>query len=430
MMHCRAFTLVEMLVVMSIIAMLSGLIFVAYDQSEVDVVTADAYELQTVLQRARTKAISTGKTHAVAFHIENAGDGTVLRNRSNSDDEDFPGRHWYCIIGPDNADRKLNQYVGRKSDKPPIAGRNGEYKYNFFALEDYVEAVKAAQAGPRHYLSSGVRFLALSDEDRLHSYDKHETYPRPWFGYYDDVSQTLYPWGAYNREIDATFKYPNTGLDYEGVDGPIPYDAGLDTNVNPPEVWARVHYDEVSRTGAIMQWSGQTGNATSIHTHYGFKADYVGPDTTHLPGKARPLINGYWCDYMILFNPKGEAFSAAGKARATYMNKRKWGRLQPQGRREMELRDYAGLTGGFYITLCRDVDPEDRVMYRQTSPITGDLSYNKFTSVEQAFDSITPFLRVYVNKITGKAEVRNNEHPGMRITPADMLQQKPYPRGF
>ena len=421
-----AFTLIELLVVMSIMATLSGMVIFAYDRSETDIVLADAYELQTVMQRARTLAMSTGKTHGVVFHIENAGDGCVLRNRSEKDDPDAPGRHWYCIIGPDNADISLNQYLGRQSTQPPIAQSNGEWKYNFFTLEDYVEAVKSSQAGQRHYLSKGVRFLALSDEDKLHKFDKHDTYPRPWFGHFDDATGTLYPWGAYNRSIDASLNAPNTGLDYQGSDGQIAYDSQLDTNINPNEVWGRIHYDEITRSGAIKKWPGQNGNATSVHTHFGFKANYVGPDSSVMPGSVRPLVNGYWCDFMIVFNPRGEALYADAKTRKCYIY-RSW--EYADGRGDVGSRNYDNSTGGYYITLCKDVDPFDET-YAAVSGVTGGPAFNKFKNVEEAFASITPFARVFVNKITGRAEVHTNAHPYLSIEPDDLLQHEPYPRGF
>ena len=87
-----AFTLIEMLVVISIMMTLSGMIFVSYQKSSHDLVTADAISLQTVLQRARSLAMASGKAHAVSFHIENAGDGTVLKNASGNS-EDFQGGH-------------------------------------------------------------------------------------------------------------------------------------------------------------------------------------------------------------------------------------------------------------------------------------------------------------------------------------------------
>ncbi len=438
----NAFTLIELLVVMSIMATLSGMIFIAYEESAADVVTADAYELQTVLQRARSMAINTGHTYAVSFHIENAGDGTVLKNRSDYDAEDFPGRHWYCIIGPDNSDKALDQWTKRYSDKPPLAASNGSSILTFYSLQEYEQTMKQVQAGPIHYLSPGVRFLALSDEDELHRYDTHASYPRPWFGFYDETSKTLYPWGAYNPEIDATLSHPNTGLDYEGNDGPIPYDPNLDTNVYPAEVWGRIHHQEdysgtPSQTGALRRWPGETGNNGSTLREFGFTHDYVGPDTTKLPGKPRALVNGHWGDYMIFFQPDGQAYSAPGTARQVFFTKWGWTNSNafdnydyPQGRRHLRMDNYEGKTGGLYITLCRDVDATNSDLYREHSSITKQPAYNKFDSAEAAFESINPFLRVFVNSITGEASVQNNDHPHMRITPDDLKQQNPYPRGF
>ena len=84
---------------------------------------------------------------------------------------------------------------------------------------------------------------------------------------------------------------------------------------------------------------------------------------------------------------------------------------------------------GFTFTICRDVDPEgDADLYQEQSVLTGQPAYNKFETVEDAFKSITPFLRVHVNKLSGKASIRGNAHPQHRITADDLLQSDPYPR--
>ncbi len=434
-----AFTLIELLVVMSIIATLSSLIIFSFEETEKDKVRKSAEELQSVLERARTLSISTGNMHGVSFHIENAGDGSVLKNFSDVDGAKFPGRHWYCIIGPDSAN-----IDGRSSYYPPICTRgNDDDDSVFYALDSYVDAVKSAQIGPRHYLQRGVRFLALGDEEELFEtqsqvYDD-PTYPRPWFGFYDDTNNIYYPWGAYNPAIDLNLPNANTGLDYEGEDGPIAYDAELDTNINPAEVWGRVTKDATAHHQEFID------DGVEDYSHklwYLISKDYVGPDTAYLASTGgrkvpRPLVNAYWCDAMVMFNARGEALWSFPQAREWYFRTVANGNryntrndsFHNAGREDMGIKHHDVETGGFYITLCRDVVDSD-MLYTQTNAVTGQMAYNQFNSVEDALESITPFIRVYVNRLTGKAEVRDEAYPQSRIEPADLLGHDPYPRGY
>lgn len=427
------FTLIEMLVVLGIIITLSGMIFIAYEGSEVDAVTADAFELQTVLQRARSLTLSTGQSHGVIFHIENAGDGSVLKNYSHMDGMDAVGGHWYAIVGPDTTNT-----LYRSTKRPPMAKRNMvNGSYNFLTLEEYMQAMEDVQVGPRHYLSRGVRFLALSDYDSLYHEESDPSYPRPWFGFYDDTTNTYYPWGAYNRDLDAGFGESNTGLDYEGLNGPIPYDATLDTNVYPSEVWGRMYfeYDYPSGTGSGVTAkvaSEVGGYDKSVKYHFGKSGVKVGPDTSRWPGRPCPLINGYAADFMIVFSPNGSASVAKGHCREIFLSPSHYTEDGGEvlGSIDHGMQTMEEQTGGYAIMLCRDVDPDDAGVYNEVNSLTGQPAYNKFNSVEDAYESITPFMRVFVNKLTGIAEVQNNQHPYMRIEAADLLQHDPYPRGL
>ena len=424
----RGFTLIEMLVVLSILMLLSSLILVNREQSAMDAVAEDAIQLQTVLERARALSMSTGRSHGVVFHIENAGDGSVLKNHSILNDEGSLGGHWYTIIGPDISNRNL-----RSTKRPPKVSHNSvNGERSFFALHDYMEAVKDAQVGPKFHISHGVRFLALTDYDSLHYSESHSSYPRPWFGFFDDTNKTLYPWGAYNPEIDATFTEPNTGLDYEGLNEPIPYDASLDTNVYPSQVWGRLffEFDYASGvgTGCTAKYPSQVGvTDKSVLYHNGKSGEYVGPETTMFPGKPYPVINGYAVDYMILFNPNGSASIARGHCRGEFLHK---SRDNVIGHNNPGMETMVDQTGGYAITLCRDVDPNDQDLYKQQNPKTGQAAYNKFSTVEDAFESITPFVQVFIDRATGMVEVRNVGHPNLRVTANDMLQHDPYPRGI
>ena len=437
-----AFTLIEMLVVISIIAILSSMIYIIPERNFDEVIACDALVLQSTLDRARSLAMSTGNAHGVAFHIENAGDGSVLKNKSILDDnnEVFIGRHWYCIIGPDSEDINYYAYQSRSSAYPPLVKSSHGGTKTYSTLMEYADAFREAQIGPRIYLSEGVRFLALSDVNQVREY-KYRKYggpllipeghaeapPRSWFGWYNQSTNTLYPWGAYNPEIDRLLYRPNTGLDYEGYDEPAVYDSGLDTNVSPDEVWGRINliYDVEASTVSKAVYSGATANYpdlvgngdSEMSSHYNRRVNFIGPDTEVLAKKPRPLLNAYWCDYMIYFLPSGAARVTTGHGRSAYLNRNSWSSIV-EGRADMGIQFKEDLVAGYTITICRDVDPEgDLELYPHMNGTTGQPDYNKFASVEDAFKSITPFLRVYVNKYLGETEIRSNEHPTNRIKP-------------
>ncbi len=459
----RAFTLIEMLVVISIMAILSSMIFIVMEEKFEDVLTADALALQTTLDRARALSMSTGNVHGVSFHVENAGDGTVFKNKSILDDnnESFIGRHWYCIVGPDPAsmtnkalsDDKQNNNIMRM---PPLRNTTWNGYCTHPTLLEYVSAVEKSQVGPRVYLSEGVRFLALSDKDRIYHHSVSGTsltsgdsiipggHPdhvseRPWFGWYDQATKTLYPWGGYNRDIDLKLAAPNTALDYEGFDGEIPYDSTLDTNINPAEVWGRIQfvYDfdasttaNAVYTGSTARWPDDIGKDDTAHNkdYNRTTINYIGPDKTILAGKKRPVVNAHWLDFMIYFLPNGETRITRNHIRSQLFNAASWNRTRT-GRAQMGMNFSEDDVAGYTITLARDVDPEEDVdLYNETNPRTGQPAYHKFETVEDAFASINPFLRVFVHRVTGKTAVRGNDHPLHQITAEDLLKTDPYPR--
>ena len=431
----QAFTLLELLIVIVIISILASMSLSLYEVTEDDQILASAFELQSVLSRARSLSMSTGKSHAVAFHIENSGDGSVLKNFSENDDEDFKGRHWYCIIGPD-----ISNIAMRQSKGPPEAKVQWNKQYSFFTLEDYVTMMQRVQIGARHYLKPGVRFLALSDVDNLYRHTQSgyqsDTYPRPWFGHFDDNTGTLYPWGAYNRELDQIFQNPNTGLDYEGEDGTIPYNAEMDTNVNPNEVWGRIHKDA---TAQYKEYVDEGAVDLAFEWRFNYDKNHTGPDISYLAStddikKPRPLINAHWGDFMIIFNSLGNATVGRPTARDVYFktdgsnnyNNTRTRRGDNMGRDRMEIEHMAGETGGFYVTICRDIDPNDTV-YSQESSVTGGLAFNKFNSVEDAYESLFPMRRIFVSSATGIVDIRGVEHPDVKFQAEDLLDHEPYP---
>ncbi len=430
-MKSSAFTLIELLVVVSIMALMSSMIIMAYEESAEDAVSASAHELQSVLQRARSLAMRHGVMYGVTFHIENSGDGTVLKNGSYLDETSESRGHWYCIVGPDTSD-----YGYRSTLYPPRASLHA-----FFTLDEYMKAMQSVQVGPRYKLQPGTRFLALGDVDELYpsTYYDDPSYPRPWFGYYDEVNKTLYPWGAYNRDVDAVLRHPNTGLDYAGNDGEISYDKSLDTNINPSKVWGRIHFDATAPHQAYIDSAVVDSN---VKKYYGYTRNFVGPDehvlaSTPSKKQPRPLVNALWADFMILFDATGAAYVTDAHGRVGYLSAVGSGSPYSKssstpygtnsGRHNMGIKHAVDTTGGFYVTICRDVDSEEDI-YHEVNPLTGQPAYHKFETKEDAMASITPFIRVFVNQSSGIAELRDNQHPSTQIIADDLLQHEAYPR--
>ncbi|NRA38312.1 MAG: hypothetical protein HRU15_09245 [Planctomycetes bacterium] len=405
--------------------MLSSMIFIPFSSTAKQAVSESALELQSVLIRARSLALKTGKMHAVSFHIENAGDGSVLRNRFPDDDYPENGGHWYCIIGPDNQDS------GKRSvDYPPLAYFDkSNHILSFFALSDYIQSMKNAQVGERHYLRPGTRFLALTDVDELYSASgfSSTTYPRPWFGFYDDTTGILYPWGGYNQEIDISLPFANSGLHYEGIDGTIPYDVDLDTNINPSQVWGRVHLEATAHNSAFLALVEDR----TFEKYFGNSRGYLGPDQSMLASVAgnkvvRPLVNALWGDLMIMFDATGAAHLSVAHGRSVFFGAGGTSADIVSGREYMLINNVEEITGGFYISICRDVDVEDP-KYKIDSA-TGRVAYNRFDSAEDAFESIFPLKRVFIDRNSGLSEVRSDNRVDCNITAEDLKQHSPYPR--
>ena len=423
-----AFTIIEMLVVIAIIAILSSMTSVFYTDNIQDALSRSSLELKSVLEEARSLAIKTGRMHAVSFQVENAGDGRVMKNGSRIDGAQHQGRHWYVIIGPDfTADAVYGGYQ-RGVDKIPVAAERYSYKeLSFYSLVDYIAAMKQAQIGNRHYLQPGVRFLALGDADTIYPGYTDDTYPRPWFGYFDDANKTLHPCGAYEADRDAGFTRPSTGLDYQGEDGALPYDAVSDTIVNPDKVWGRIHIGATA-----VDTSELTREFNASNYYRGQKENFIGPDTAVLASTAdmkvvRPLVNAYWGDFLILFDAKGSASVAYSEARSIHF--RTYRGPKNAGRNDMLVINKTTETGGVAVTLCRDIDDEEGI-YKNSKAVTGGQDFNTFLSAEDALASITPFSRVFVWQANGAVEVRTMEHSSNKLVAEDLLQKKPYPHGF
>ncbi len=216
------FTLVELLVVIAILAALMGMVFMSTGkQQRAAEVRRQAEYLEATFIRARNLSIGRRSMHAVVFHIQNepGSSGAVLNNRS--------GAHWYRILGPAVALATTNgTYASSSSlhDRIPYAGAGDAYG------PDLLKEVAEAWIGDPIVLPARrVRFLALGDLDdgpRIRAPTSNDarnvwygsagetTYPRPWFGYFDDATKTLWPWGGYKPGVAYS------GFYYQGTQDP------------------------------------------------------------------------------------------------------------------------------------------------------------------------------------------------------------------
>jgi prepilin-type N-terminal cleavage/methylation domain-containing protein len=410
----RAFSLIELLVVITIIAIFAGLLFSSgvftKDRAELRVSEA-ARGVERVLLEARNLSINTGKTHAVVFHIANAGDGKVLRNSDVADARSFEGRHWCAIFGPALESDEIPRIKGGY-----FMGRPERYG----TAQRFASTVELAQIGERYYLPRGARFLALGDaEDNLHSSataglprsnpnaymindwsvstpartgiaSLNTSYPRPWFGYLQGSgsSWTLYPWGGYDPTIIGS------GLDYE-----CSQRSGSQRNTI-----TNSKNDQLCICGVVSSRTDRTPAKNNT-------LDEMRPccDASQI-GKERPLINGYWMDFTVVFLPNGKSrtmpfynrmqlFSYASDVSTaggrtfptdtihTYDN--------PLGNGNLNGRDDAIIVfeeqplGGTVITVAKDA---------RTDGVT-------YASPQEAWKALLPVRRVIVNNATGGVTV-------------------------
>lgn len=468
----RAFTLVELLVAMAIIGLLSSMMVIsAFRNSSINSLTTGervrlaAQELATTLEKARNLAIKTAKPHAVVFHIENAGDGRVLKNYSSYDGYDIwrngqlapvnanneeianKARHWYAIVGPLGGEDDIPNDV---YDDPAqgVWGKFGPQKYPFLA--EYEQVIARCVKGKRITLPRGTRFLALSDSDLgnnggrcMRQGGSRKTcgpaasntsghYPRPWYGRYDNG--TLYPWGGFDRDLEPMLIDNDTsgvsGFGYRGVDSPIPYDPNLDCNINPNPTWA---LDSLTHSAPhpYLAEGGKTIGAWMQNLSYWTGEDdiVIAQPTSpagRLVGKTRPLFNANWLDYAILFRSDGTCMAWRGQARMTW-------KKHPPIYADDDLLE----TGGFTITIAPDIDPNQEyrgeALYDLQSntttvidPAGNDIilpRYDRFASADAAWSSITPFSRVTVRVSDGAVAMKDINHPDLADLGPEVLTQ-------
>ena len=277
------FSLIEVLVVLAIVSILFAMGFSSLGQERrSSEVQAEAERLAAVLRLTRNRAMNEQRGYGVAFNIRNGvgTSGAVLNN--------WDGGHYYRIFSSQRHTRDL----------PAV---HSERSWNGFHvnLPYMIDTLKDCWVSDRYLLpAKSVRFLALSDLDRgprrhyLHKtwpeeyYDSDPSYPRPWFGYYDQTTGRLHAWGGY----DPAKNY--SGFYYEGTDGDIT------DCVNPTDR----SYDE------DFDWDGKFANVDrnndgDFDDPYERELDYA----IWRKGEGRELVNADWLDAAIVFMPSGEA---------------------------------------------------------------------------------------------------------------------------
>lgn len=269
-MRSPGFTLIELLVVLAIIAIAGS---IALSQTTADKrmgeVGAAANELAATLRSARALAMQRQAIHAVSFHLQN-GVGTSGRLLNNWD-----GEHWYRIIGP-----------SLESNRP--APPNPAALSNDANVAKIVRGVPRAWIGDQHRLPARkVRFLALTDQDNGHAHtwsgptDRFarfpDSYPRPWCGWWDAGTGRLYPWGGYDTLLRDADSRANSGFYYQGNDGTI--------------------------TGCR---SPATRTSTLTAADLGTSVTSGGNTVLLVQNAPRPLVNGNWLDFQVVFQPDGQ----------------------------------------------------------------------------------------------------------------------------
>lgn len=323
-MRRAGFTLIEILIVIAVVAILMSLALVSNREDEKEVhVKAAAYELAAVLRETRERAIKSRQMYAVVFNIQNApgSSGKVLNNRS--------GGHWYRVMGPNSGMQGWSFQVGSapffdrgRSAMAGMGGMPGAFAENPIRL--HLESVEQAWIGDAHRLTKGkVRFLALTDQDngsfRRPGDTYPATYPRPWFGTWDEATKRLHAWGGYDPDLALAQQtggsagdqgkhkartvggHPisHSGFFYEGYDGIITGSA------HPSD---RMVLDDTNGDGRIVIDPG--------------KPDQSDDPTQRYPlwraGEPRPLINASWQDHMLIFRPDGSVWSSWMRLRHEY----------------------------------------------------------------------------------------------------------------
>lgn len=411
--HHLGFSLVELMVVVGLLVTLMGLAMAMSSGEKKDsVVSGSAQELAATLRKARSLALERKGIYAVSFNIANpvGSSGKVLSNAK--------GGHWYRIIGPDEFNASM---ANNGSPTIPLTARLMEGATwpgadRDKAVPPILASIAHSWVDDRHVLPAGkVRFLALTDQDNGSYMDDKDTfpatYPRPWFGWFDTTSKRLYPWGGYDTNllmVNQTGVTDNdnktrafggktishSGFFFEGDDG------GVIGSANPSDRWI---YTDNSTTKDGWYWHDNPTNA-ALQDQPGGSSPATAANGWLLlkAGDARPLINGDWLDFTLLFYPDGTVkqgpflgLRAEFGAGVTTLFTVQSGLLKQLGPGDMcnqtgrnyrsnreEATSYEDRTGTWWITLAPDTTDNDQ-----------------FASAADAMRSLMPAYRVGINRL-------------------------------
>jgi hypothetical protein len=359
----RSFTLIELMVSVTIMALFLGLVaFLPEQERNLDSVRSAAVELAATVRQARALAMDKRSIYGLSFNITNApgSTGRIINNHS--------GQHWYQILAPSIENWDMNT-----NGLPMCPYPEAWWNPSILNICQWTRSMAMSWTDVRHYLPAHkVRFLALTDQDTggiVNTYDWNgsfkgfaPTYPRPWFGYWDPATQRLYPWGGYDTaSIDHNNRHCG-GFFYEGRDGAI---------------------------------TGCTDPASRSTTVGGTMPLYAA-------GQPRPLINGQWQDCCLLFYPDGTVTQQLLPARWQSWNQAGNGGGAGPG----DLGDRSSLyswavapmtnlSGMIYITLAPDVLQDT----------------DSFASARDAYATLMPAYRVSISPSGMVDVIQVRDHP-------------------
>ncbi len=394
------FTLIELLVVTGIVAALFAiaLSIPTADKRRVEV-EAVSRDLAATMRLGRSLALERRAAYALVFNIANGAgsSGRVINN--------WGGEHWYQLIGP-------NEDQGNMGNNGTATYPEARFTDGNLSLPTYLSRVSKAWFGERKTLPAHkVRFLALSDQDNGHVHtwgdgDDYysafpDTYPRPWFGWYDVGAKRLYPWGGYDPALLDRRSQPCSGFYYQGQDPAI---------------------------------SGQRNPADRRST----VTNNTDPPLRNMlllaKDDVRPLVNGNWMDSYICFYPDGTVrFEVFGRLRLESRTRRDSGADSKGGwavpnygdlgdltsdKRDEYISDWTSAashwerrSGYWYVTIAPDAESDS----------------DSFASARDALRSITPSIRVGINRFGDVriADVRPALPAGKSILPLSPASSTP-----
>jgi hypothetical protein len=215
------------------------------------------------------------------------------------------------------------------------------------------------------------------------------TYPRPWFGYLTETAGIwqLHPWGGYDTAI------PGSGLDYECT---TRYRSSGGSLVRTPVI--------NSSNDVLCSCAAVVGRPTQSPALNALDEEMRPCCQATAVGTPRPLMNGYWMDFMITFLPNGQARGVAFFNRR-YLFSFATNEASPKdsvkgglpsnthfhGRDDGIVVFERAVLGGTTITVAKDSLPQH--------------DDGIFASPQQALSSMLPMRRVIVSDQTGGIRV-------------------------